>query len=183
MNKEEVVLLKEKLARVYKQVEKNYEKDKVLITGSCALVLIVDKYLDDKLNDLDHPNDIDFIVENKYLTIDCKIIDKYKREQELGEKSCTFIHRMDPNEKIDLIATKKIGDFITIDGLNLVTPEKLKICYEPDILNLENRNEKDLNKFNLISNIVESLKPVDEFPKKKRIKLGLFSDDEDDMNL
>ena len=181
MNKEEVILLKEKLARVYKHVEKNYEQGKVLITGSCALVLIIDRFSDDKLNHLDYPNDIDFIVENKYLTIDCKVIDKYYREQELDEKSCTFIHRMDPNEKIDLIATRKIGDFITIDGLNIVTPQRLRICYQPDILNLENRSEKDLNKFNVISDIVESLKLVDESPKKK-IKRGLFSDDENDMN-
>ena len=181
MNKEEVILLKEKIARVYNLVEKIYGKDKVLVTGSCALVLIVDEFSNYKLKNLDFPNDIDFIVENKYLTIDARFIGEFSRVQELSEKSCTFVHRSYLDQKFDLISTKKIGDFITIDGLNIVTPEKLKICYQPDILNLENRNEKDLNKFNVISNVVESLKPIDESPKKK-IRGGLFGDDEDDMS-
>tara|TARA_A100001015_G_C14861374_1_gene660526 strand:- start:538 stop:1062 length:525 start_codon:yes stop_codon:yes gene_type:complete len=173
MNKEEITLLKERLNTLYKLVSKYYGS--IALTGSCAVALLTNKYMEDSLKDLNVPNDIDFIVEDKYNVIDAKWIGEYERIQENSERSCTFEDRRDPNFKFDLISTKKMCSFETIDGINVILPTHLKRCYSVDPFNDENRSDTDKNKYNILSKIIESVESVEEIPTKK-FKKSIFDD-------
>jgi hypothetical protein len=138
------------------KILKNYFENKWALTGSAAIFYLLYKNnLIEKYKII--PSDIDILISSNDLIYNDKI-GEFKRVQSAPEKSVTYLRNNISKDhiinRLDISINQKI-EYITIDGINIIKPEKILKIYESN-LDIPDRDLiKDKYKIYILKELIE----------------------------
>jgi hypothetical protein len=161
------------LKEIIKNLKNKYENNWA-ITGSVAIFYLLYKNnLIKKYKII--PSDIDILISSNELIYN-KNVGDFNRVQSVPEKSVTYLRNKINIDhiinKIDISVTDNI-EYITIDGINIIKPEKILKVYEENIDSPDRNIIKDKYKINILKKFIEKIN-LPYTSKNIRVKKRLF---------